>query len=448
MSPRTGAALVLFTSILARCIALDARPMHADEAILADITATLRHHLTWTYTAADYHGPLLPALGAIVAFDISEITLRSVTAAAGVVLALAATHFYGLPAGLLIAASPALVYWSRFYIPETLLALLTVLWIFAIVQAKTTRQWAVAGILAALMLATKETAILAFVSAAAAWALSKRPSPGWRNLALMSAIAATLAATILSGGFRHWHELALLPSALLTRAAGAGHEHPFWWYFSVLRLELLAIPLAAFSWKRDRFLAAYTLTLAILYSLIPYKTPWCAVQFWWPVLVLAAAKPKPAYALSAVFAMVTVFTSFLNPASPSNPYAYAQTLPEALQIPARIASIANQGTPIQFFSKQNLWPLPWYLRGMSQQQWRRDVDLTAKPAPLILVTPELEQKLTEWLYEKQPPGERELYMNVFPAPVYLRPGLEVRLYCAKSSLGRRPAPLTYFFPLL
>jgi hypothetical protein len=423
MTPRTSAALVLFTSILARWIALDARPMHADEAILADITATLRLHHSWTYSAADYHGPVLPTLGAAVPFEISEITLRSVPVVAGIALAIAVGHIFGLPAGLLVALSPALVYWSRFYIPEMLLALFSALWLFSIQQARTTRQWAVAGSIAALMLATKETALLAFLAAAAAWVLARRPAPQSRHLALMSLIAAALAAAFLTIGFRQWNQLPLLPSALLTRAAGAGHEHPIWWYFSVLRWELLAIPLAALAWKRDRFLASYALVLAALYSLIPYKTPWCAVQFWWPVLVLAAAKPKPAYALSAVFAAVTLFTA--------NPYAYAQTLPEALEVPKRIAALAGPTTPIQFFSTQNLWPLPWYLRTVNQQQWRRDVDFAARPAPLILVTPELEPKLTEWLYEKQPPGERELYMNVFRQPVFLRPGVEVRVYCAK-----------------
>jgi len=61
MNSRTGAAFVLFISLLVRWIALDLRPMHADEAILADMTSTLRLRHSWAYKAADYHGPILPA---------------------------------------------------------------------------------------------------------------------------------------------------------------------------------------------------------------------------------------------------------------------------------------------------------------------------------------------------------------------------------------------------
>jgi hypothetical protein len=432
MNQRAGALLVLLAGTLARWTAIDVRPMHADEGILADITATLRDERRFSYTASDYHGPVLPALGALMPGRISETSLRSVTALAGVVLALVITHAFGVPAGMLVAGSPALVYWSRFYIPELVLALLSALWLLTILRASAARDWAVAGLLAAAMIATKETAVLAFVAAAAAWILSTRPAPQPRHLAVMSAVAAVLATCVITGGFQQWREVMRLPQALLARAAGSGHEHPAWWYFSVLRWELLAIPLAALSWRRDRFLASYTLALALLYCAIPYKTPWCAVQFWWPVLALAGYRPKPAYALAAATGVIAVFTSFLHPASPANPYAYSQTLPEALQVPRQLARLGGNSTPVQFFTQMNLWPLPWYLRSMTRQQWRRDVDFNAKPAPLIVVTPELEPKLTEWLYERQLPGDRELYMRVFDRPVCLRPGVEVRLYCAKT----------------
>jgi predicted membrane-bound mannosyltransferase len=420
MKPSAGLLLVLLAALAIRVVLPTARPMHADEAILADITDTLRVSHSYRYNAADYHGPALPFFGAI---------LPAVPAIAGATLALFITATLGVPAGLLIALSPAMVYWSRFYIPEMLLALFSALWIYTL-RSRELALWRAAGILAAAMLATKETAILAFIAAAAAWVLTRTPPPPRKPFLLLCSLAAFLGLAAFTSGFRDWTQLALLPQSLLNRAGSPGHAHPFWWYFSVLRWELLAIPLAALAWRKDRFLAAYALSLALLYCLIPYKTPWCAVQFWWPVLALAGQTAKWPYPLAAIFGVVSIFTSLLYPASPSNPYAYAQTLPEALAIPERITALAAGRHKVQFFSTQNLWPLPHYLRGVKDQEWSRDVDFNSTPAPIVVVTPELEPKLTEWLYERRPPGERSLYMRVFEKPVFLRPGVEVRVYCA------------------
>jgi hypothetical protein len=49
----------------------------------------------------------------------------------------------------------------------------------------------------------------------------------------------------------------------------------------------------------------------------------------------------------------------------------------------------------------------------------------------------MEDRAAEWLYERRPPGERELYLRVFAQPVCLRDGVEVRLY-ARGSLLRGP----------
>jgi predicted membrane-bound mannosyltransferase len=431
MSFNAAAALsilaTVFAAALARLPALERRPMHADEAILADMTGTLRKSHSWRYDASDFHGVMLPVLGAAVPGPLTETALRLVPAVAGVILAAFATATAGLPAGLMIALSPAMVYWSRFYIPEMLLALLTAVWLYAL-RGRDQWDWRITGLLAGGMLAAKETAMLAFLAAAAAWFLAKLPRPPARSLALLGAAVLACGALVFTSGLRDWSQVGRMPSALLSRASGAGHAHPFWFYFSVLRWELLAIPLAALAWRRDRFLAAYALVLGALYCVIPYKTPWCSVQFWWPVLILAGGTPKFACPLAAAFAAVSFFTSFLHPASPVNPYVYAQTLPEALEIPRRLASLAGRGETIQFFTRQNLWPLPWYLRAHPQQEWRRDIDFAARPAPVIVVTPELEPKLAEWLYERRPPGQRDLYMRAFEEPVFLRPGVEVRVY--------------------
>ena len=110
--------------------------MHADEAVHAAKLGTLLEQGRYAYDPEEFHGPtlnyltLLPARlqGAVRYADLDERTLRSVPAAMGVLLV--AAHallipLIGVPAAaaaaLLTALSPAMVFYSRYYIQETLL---------------------------------------------------------------------------------------------------------------------------------------------------------------------------------------------------------------------------------------------------------------------------------------------------------------------------------------
>jgi hypothetical protein len=88
--------------------------------------------------------------------------------------------------------------------------------------------------------------------------------------------------------------------------------------------------------------------------------------------------------------------------------------------------------PVQVISRENLWPLPWYLRGFSNVGWWNGVSDEAKPAPVILLTPDMEPALVRRLYEVPPPGERELYVSLIDRPIELRPAVELRGYVANG----------------
>src|SRR5262249_26064867 len=120
----------------------------------------------------------------------------------------------------------------------------------------------------------------------------------------------------------------------------------------------------------------------------------------------------------------------------ANPWVYAQTGPGIFTIRDRIAQFAAQDTGIDIYTKENWWPLPWYLRHYSHVRWWREVPMQGGAAGIVLVSPELEPDVARKLYEGPPPGERELYMNLFERPVELRPGVEVRGYVAKSIWDR------------
>jgi hypothetical protein len=129
--------------------------------------------------------------------------------------------------------------------------------------------------------------------------------------------------------------------------------------------------------------------------------------------------------------------SFRYAADPRNPYVYAHTGTDVFVISDRVAALARAhplgpALPIQVISRENIWPLPWYLRRFSAVQWWNGISDEASHAPLILATPEMEDALVRKLYERPPPGQRGLYMNMFERRVDLRPQVEIRGYVSKT----------------
>jgi predicted membrane-bound mannosyltransferase len=203
-----------------------------------------------------------------------------------------------------------------------------------------------------------------------------------------------------------------------------------------------------------RFLAFYTVLMVVIYSLIPYKTPWCLLGFLHGMVLLAGAGAVRLLSLSRhgavrslILALLVAATlhlgrqawaaSFPFDSDPRNPYVYAHTGKDVFAIAGRVESIARAhplglSMPIQIISRENLWPLPWYLRRFIAVRWWNGVSPQAASAPLILASPDVEPALARKLYELPPPGERELYMNIFDRHVELRPGVELRGYAAKT----------------
>jgi predicted membrane-bound mannosyltransferase len=132
------------------------------------------------------------------------------------------------------------------------------------------------------------------------------------------------------------------------------------------------------------------LLIAVIYSLIPYKTPWLALNLWLPLTLFAAIAVESLWrwglvrfrrrATVAAFGILAALAGagiahdtrqrvFLYPADESNPYAYAQTSEDILGLPAEIADWARQNgiaTPRITVIASDPWPLPWYLRHFSQ----------------------------------------------------------------------------------
>lgn len=141
------------------------------------------------------------------------------------------------------------------------------------------------------------------------------------------------------------------------------------------------------------FLAFYSATLALIYSLIPYKTPWCMVQFWLPAILAAGsgigvlgqwtwsaagrrtilgatAAIAGGLLIAAAFAQLgrqTYRAAFVFAADPRNPYCCAPTLAGIGKLAQRLDALplAWPDRPIGaaiVWHDGYYWPLPWYLR--------------------------------------------------------------------------------------
>jgi len=492
---------------------LDVRPMHADEAVQAAKAARLLEQGRYEYDPEEFHGPalnyltLLPAAlrGAARYQDLDEVILRSVPAAIGVLLV--AGHILlvpviGLPAAavaaLLAAVSPAMVYYSRYYIHETLLVAFSFGALLSVCRylQKPGVLWAAsAGACFGLMHATKETWVIALASMAAGWGLtltverlrgaSRTPTTlPWHGRHLLAAIlvAVVVSGLLFSSFLSHPRGVVDSVAAYRTYIERAGsaswHTHPWHYYFGlllwvrsdggpvwteglILALALIGLPAGLARGGMpgvDRrllcFVGAYAWLMAAGYSLIPYKTPWCLLGFLHGFILLAGVgavrlvrASRNALARTAVVGLLVAAVahlgwqawagSFRYEADPRNPYVYAHTSRDVFDITRRVEALAlahpqRLAMPIEVVSRENLWPLPWYLRRFSAVRWETGVSEEAGIAPVVLWTPEAERAAIRKLYELRPPGERELYVNIFDRPVELRPQVELRGYAAKS----------------
>ncbi len=348
---RTCAGVLLAAAVAAglmlRLIALDARPMHHDEANQAVKFGALLERGEYRYNAQDHHGPTLDYLSLPAAWlrgqttlaSLDERTLRSVAVVFGTTTILLLPL---LSAGLgreavaasaiLMALSPAMTFYSRMYIQEALFACFTLAFVIAVgrVAVGGGRAWStLAGVAAGLAIATKETSIIVVPAALVACGLAWRSLPAaqrqaWRaggrwGPARPVAVAAALAAAVAALFFSSF---LAAPAGVIEpfRAIGtylgrgidpANHAQPWHYYLGLLAYSssgglrwseglvlVLAMVGIGAAWRRPdpprpegdfwmRYLAGYVLLTAAVFSVIRYKTPWNLLPFYAGVLVLA-----------------------------------------------------------------------------------------------------------------------------------------------------------------
>ena len=423
----------------------DLRPMHHDEANQAVKFGELLETGEYRYDRNDHHGPTLYYLTLPAAWlrgqrtlaSLDERTLRAVPAAFGaglILLFLPLARGLGRPAvaaaAILVAVSPALTYYSRFYIQEPLFLFFSLGFMIAVAHLadRPSAAWAVwAGVFAGLAYATKETAVIVLPAALVAAVLARAASPanpGERHAirtarghpgaaALAAGVAAAFGVAIVLYSSFFSHPGGIVESVhafdtYLGRGVAPGpHVQPFGYYLGLLAYsssgglvwtEGLVLALAAAglvaacrssSGFWPRYVGFYTVVVLVAFSAIRYKTPWNLLPFYLGAVLMAGygaaallglSSRRPARAVVSAALILGVShlavqdwrANFRYPADPRNPYVYAQTVPDFLGLPRRVADVAalhpdRSDMLVKVIAgPYEQWPLPWYLRRMTR----------------------------------------------------------------------------------
>ena len=156
--------------------------------------------------------------------------------------------------------------------------------------------------------------------------------------------------------------------------------------------------------------------LAAGYSIIPYKTPWCALQFLIGMVLPGGRRRRgvrtrcPNHPLeddcypcpdcgASQLGWQSYRASFVQPANPENPWVFAHTSPGILELETIVEQFAEahpdgHDLPVKFIWHDNYyWPLPWYLRHFDHvQPW---TGLPPDPnAAIVISSPKFDKALT------------------------------------------------------
>jgi len=481
---------------------LEQRPMHTDEAVHAVKLGILLDTGTYTYNPHEYHGPTLyyfslPFVwlsGARSYADMdSEIPMRLVPVVFGaglILLLLLTADGLGRPAaacaGVLTAVSPAMVYYSRYYIQEILLVFFTFGAIAAgwrYIQSKHFGWALAAGACLGFMYASKETWVIAFGCMLASAGITtvwggrirtqtsleappesnegeKKPNgkPSFHPWHVAAAVAAALVVAVLCLTVMLTQPRAILDSLLTyieyvqravtgdsSTSGPALHNHPWYyylrmltfakygpgpWWSEVVILALALIGICEALRKRGRsrlgdlpgtiphflrFLALYTVLMTVIYSVIPYKTPWCMLSFLHGMILMAGVGAAAVYrrlsnsTLRSIWTVLLILgmghlgvqahrSSFRFHSDPRNPYVYAHTSTDLLKLINRaeqIAEVHPDGHDMLIrviVPESDYWPLPWYFRRFARVGYWDTVP-DEPDAALIVAGPSFEPRL-------------------------------------------------------
>jgi uncharacterized protein (TIGR03663 family) len=453
-----GAILLIAT--LLRLWALDLKPAHFDEGINGWFVDQMRDIGFYRYDPENYHGPLyfyvLFLSLSLLGRNLWALRLPAVLSSiASVWMALRFDRFIGITAArlgaLALAVSPAAVFYGRYAIHESMFVLalmITISGMMGLWQSGDKRDLAVMMTGGTLLLLLKETAAIhlgCLVLAGFCLHLLQKTilsdpvmppaKPCWGRTDLFWCLGSSLLTLLFfySGTFLNWGGIPDFGRAYLkwfhTGTGAGGHVKaeyqvgPFNYYWLALmgRYEwpsliglIYAVRLALPSPPLQRFLALYGVGVLLVYSYVPYKTPWCIISILWPLCLLFGGAVAETWRRFGRFRPCTVIIvagilvvtlakavtlNFSHFADPSEPYVYVQTLPEISVLTEPLLGIAKHDPRGHSMSGEiileSYYPLPWIFGDFNRIGYYGKNNLPAALDGDFIVALTSQQKLIE-----------------------------------------------------
>jgi len=403
-----------------------------------------------------------------------------------------------LAAAFLLAISPGAVYLSRYFIHETLFVFFTLGIVVAGLKFYEDRNpiyLILASASAAMLFATKETAMISaavlLIAFGLTWVYPKllgRTGPNfsgasagigsfvgelggpttlalWIGLAIIVFLAVNL--FFYSSFFTNYPQGvydALKTFQIWTKTGKEAHVHPpetyLVWLFkqesALLLLGAVGAIFVVFTPKRPfaLFAALWAFGLIAAYSLVPYKTPWLALNFIVPLALIAGygiqriyefekGKLRLPLVIITAAALIGLYQTLdLNFVNYDNDnvyyvYVYAHTKRGTKSLVDEIDKLArerNEGGKMGItIVSPDYWPLPWYLRNYSRVGYFGHM---APSTETVIIASESQRSEVESNFGEQ---YQQISSNEPDGAFALRPGVNLLLYARRTNWERRAA---------
>ena len=434
--------LPLVILLLFRFYDLGIRPIHHDESVNGWFVDGLLTRGYYVYDPANYHGPLFFYILTLFekVFGRSVESLRMSTVIFGSAISFTPFLFRKWLgkwatwiAAIIFTVSPAMIFYSRYAIHETLFALSCILFFYFWLCVRdfgfTKKNIWGYGLTLGAMATLKENFVLYGFTLVIAETLIWLYGKYWLNetkpaitfnkklglgLLAATAIAVVIIAVFFTGGFQDLEGIPNFFKAFLlwfqTGEKGNGHQKPFEYWIPIMAeyewYALAGLLLTPFALRKNvpkeiRLLSVMTFGLWLVYSIVSYKTPWCLLSFYWGFILITAywigkwieSLPKKTskawifapLGIAFCFSLYQAYdVAYDSPDQDGHPYVYGQTYHDML---APLNEIVDRGRinpalhntlKIQVISSFT-WPLPYVLGEFKQAAY-----LSEANAPQIL----------------------------------------------------------------
>ncbi len=388
--------IIVVLAIISRFAFLDLRILHHDEGVNYFFANEILESGRFIYDPLNYHGPFYffaLALSFLI-FGISEFSLRFPAVIFGILIVILPLFFnrkefgrYIVPVFLLI--SPSLMYYSRYSIHEgafVLFSLLSVYFFSLILEKKNLKYLPYFVIALALLFTIKETVVIMLfiifiISIINYKRIREIDFKESLNIILVSLFIFIFIFILLFTSF--FFNINGLGDSLrafspwIDRGLNEiGHDKSFYYYSLILLEYELPILLFAligviytFKFRKNVFVLNFSLWMILsflIYSFIPYKTPWLIINIVAPMCFIACFgfknikfKYKWIFLLISIFYLISVllYVNFGFPWQEENKYAYVHTDIDILRLVDRVN---NYEEPQILIVSKEYWPLPFY----------------------------------------------------------------------------------------